>query len=467
MRWYLAAPMTNPLRHTLRTEIRELLLLAGPIALMQLGQISNGFVDVLMVGQLGSASLAGVALGNATYYLFVLICIGVLMAVGPMVSQAYGAENFKLIGSSVRQGVWLGLGLAIPIMFVLWNVEHLWQHMNQDAATVVIAQEYLRAALWGLVPFLWFIGLRSFIEAVSRPWPVTFIIIVSVGLNATANYALMFGKFGLPSLGLVGTGWATAVVHWFMFISILLLVQGRKRFRKLAMLSRLRLPSIKLLRELLRIGLPIGASYGLEVALFSAVAFFIGTLGPVPLAAHQVAIQCAAFTFMVPLGIGIATSVRVGQAIGRQEPVRAAWAGFLGMGLAGAFMLCTSVIFLVFPRSIMGLFMDLDDPANAPTVAIGVSLLGLAALFQIVDGLQVTAAGALRGLKDTRVPMVFCFIAYWLLGMPLAAALGFGLDLEAEGFWWGLVVGLLAASCMLGFRFRLLSRRLRVTPAGE
>ncbi len=449
------------LHHIVRTETRELVLLAGPIALMQVGQISNGFVDVLMVGQLGPASLAGVALGNATYFLFVLVCIGTLMAVGPMVSQAFGADDHDLIGRSVRQGIWLGLALAVPVVFVLWNTAHLWQHMRQDAATIIMAQAYLRAAVWGLLPFLWFIALRSFIEAVSRPWPVTFIILTGVGLNALANYALMFGRFGLPALGLVGTGWATAIVNWFMFLAVLVLVQARPKFCTLAALKHLRRPDLPVIRELLHIGLPIGASYGLEVTMFSAAAFFVGTLGPAPLAAHQIAIQCAAFTFMVPLGIGIATTVRVGQAIGRKEPIHAVWAGYLGMGLAGLFMLCTSILFWVFPRSIVGLFLDLGDPANAITVTIGVSLLGLAAFFQIFDGLQVSAAGALRGFKDTRTPMVICFISYWLLGIPLAATLGFMAGLGAQGFWWGLVAGLFAAACMLGLRFWWRSRRLR------
>ncbi len=448
------------LQYIIRTEVRELTLLSGPIALMQLGQISNGFVDVLMVGQLGPASLAGVALGNATYFLLVLVCIGVLMAVGPMVAQAYGAGDWQLIGRSTRQGLWLALALAIPVASIIWNATCVWQHMYQEPATMAMAQAYLRAAVWGLLPFLCFIALRSFIEAVSRPWPLTFIIFAGIGLNALTNYVLMFGKWGLPALGLIGTGWATAMVNWYMCLAVLILVQSRTKLRSLAALSRLRWPNLAILKKLLRIGMPIGTSYGLEVTLFSAVAFFAGTLGPVPLAAHQIAMQCAAFTFMVPLGIGIGTSVRVGQAVGRKDPVRAAWAGYLGMGLSAAFMICTSLVFWLFPRSVVGLFLDLSDPANATTVAIGASLLGLAAVFQIFDGLQVSAAGALRGLKDTRIPMVFCFISYWLLGMPLAALLGFRWEMHAEGFWWGLVGGLIAASLMLGLRFKALAARL-------
>ena len=414
-----------------------------------------------MVGRLGPAPLAGVALGNATYSLFVLVCIGTLTAVGPMVAQAYGTEDKALIGRSARQGLWLALALAVPVTCALWNAEHFWRPLQQDAVTIAMAQAYLHATVWGLAPLLCFIAMRSFIEAVSRPWPVTYMMFSGVALNALANYGLMFGKFGLPALGLVGTGWATAIVHAFMFIAILGFVLGRRKYRALAALWRLSRPNIPIIRELLRIGLPIGGSFAMAGALVSTVAFCIGTFGPEPLAAHQIAFQCTAIAFMVPVGISSATMVRVGQAVGRQESVRAAWAGYLGMAMAVGFMTCAALMIWLFPKTIMGLFLDLNDPRNAATVAIGVSLLGIAALFQIFDGLQVAAAGALRGLKDTRIPMLFYFISYWLVGMPLAAALGFGLDMGAQGFWWGLVAGLVAASCMLGLRFRRLSRRLQ------
>ena len=446
-------------RHIIRSEVRELVLLAGPVVLMQLGQISNGFIDVVMVGQLGSGALAGVALGNATYFLFLLICIGVLMAVGPMVSQAYGAGEIDPIGRSVRQGLWLGCALSIPVFVVFWNAAPIWRLMHQDPATVVLAQQYLRAVAWGFLPFVWFIALRSFVEAVSRPWPVTFIILVGVGLNILANSALMFGRFGFPALGLVGTAWATTIVNWFMFVVVVVYVQARPFFRGFRLFARLGKPDLQYFRELLRVGAPIGGSYGIEVALFAATAFLVGTLGPTPLAAHQVAIQCASVTFMVPLGIGIATSVRVGQAIGRGDPTAAKWAGYLGMSLSALFMLATATLFWVAPRPIVGLYLDLGDAANTETAGVAVGLLGIAAVFQIFDGLQVSAAGALRGLKDTRVPMVLCFISYWILGLPVSAFLGFRAGWGAQGFWWGFVLGLASAAFMLGLRFVLLARR--------
>lgn len=449
----------------IRTEVKELLLLAGPVVAAQLGQISNGFVDTVMVGRLGSAELAGVALGNSTFFFFLLVSLGMVMAVGPMVSQAYGAGEHEPIGRSVRQGLWLGVALTIPAFVLLWNAAPVWRLMGQDEATVRIAQQYLRAIVWGFLPFLWFIALRSFVEAVSRPWPVTYIVFAGVGLNVGANYVLMYGKLGFPALGLVGTGWASTLVYWFLFLMLAGYTQALPRFRAFRLFARLGKPDPHYFRELFRIGWPIGVSYGIEVGLFSATAFLMGTLGPTPLAAHQVALQCAAFTFMVPLGIGIATSVRVGQAVGRRDPARARWAGTLGVGLAAAFMLCAALLFWAAPRSVVSLYLNLDDPANADVVALAVTLLGVAAVFQIFDGVQVAAAGALRGLKDTRVPMLLAVISYWLLGLPVSAALGFGAGWGARGLWWGFVLGLASAAVLLTWRFhRHVQRVPSLTP---
>ncbi len=445
--------------HTLSLEIRELILLSGPIVFTQLGQISNGFVDVIMVGRLGPADLAGVALGNATYFLFALIGIGVLMAVGPMVSQAYGAEEPEPIERTVRQALWLGVGLALPAFCIMWNAAPFWTIIRQDPATIELAQDYLRAAVWGFLPFMWFNGFRNFVEAISKPLPVTLIIVCGIGLNIVANYGLMFGNFGLPRLGLVGTGWATTMVNCFMLMAIMIYIKIRPYFRPYRVFSRLWQRDFQYLKELLRIGLPVGASYGLEVTLFTTTAFLVGTLGPTPLAAHQIAIQCAAVAFMVPLGIGIATSVRVGQNIGRRSIFAAASAGYMGMGLALLFMTGTALLFLLAPHQVVGIYMATETAANSETAHLAIRLLGVAAFFQLFDGLQVAAQGALRGLKDTRIPMLLCFVAYWLIGLPSGVLLGFGLDWGAPGLWWGLVAGLLAASLMLSLRFVILSRK--------
>lgn len=452
--------------HPYRTEMRELILLSGPVVAAQLGQISNGFVDTVMVGRLGSDALAAVALGNSTFFFLFIVGMGMVVAVGPMVSQAFGAGQHDPIGRSVRQGLWLGIAIAVPMFFMLYYIAPLWRLIGQPEATVQLGQAYLRAIAWGLLPFLWFVALRSFVEAVSRPWPVTFITFAGVALNVGANYVLMYGKFGFPALGVVGTGWASTMVFWFLFLALLTYVQVQPRFRAFRVFERMGRPDPEYFRELFRIGWPIGISYGIEAGLFMVTALMMGTLGALPLAAHQVAIQCAAFTFMVPLGIGIAASVRVGQAVGRGDPVGVRAAGFGGLLLAGGFMLCAAVAFWLIPERIVGLYLDLDDPANVALVHLTVSLLVIAAVFQLFDGLQVAAAGALRGLKDTRVPMVLSFCTYWLVGLTSGYWLGFAAGYGPEGLWWGLVLGLVAASTVLSLRFaRMSGRFLRVSEA--
>lgn len=464
-RFLLAVNPLEPVsehKQVIRHEIKELLLLAGPVVAAQLGQISMGFVDTVMVGRLGSAELAGVALGNATFFFLLIVCMGVVVAVGPMVSQAFGAGEHDPIGRSVRQGLWLGVVLAIPAFLILYNVAPFWRFIGQVEETAVIAQQYLQAIVWGFLPFLWFVALRSFVEAVTRPWPVTYIAFTAVALNIGANYVLMYGKLGFPALGLVGTGWASTIVFWFMFLVLAAYVQWRYQIYHI--FSKLGKPDFHYFKELFRIGWPIGASYGIEAGLFMITAFMMGTLGTVPLAAHQIAIQCAAFAFMVPLGIGIATSVRVGQAVGRRDPVGARWAGYLGLMLAGGFMLATAIAFWTMPRPIISLYVDVNNVANVDVVRLAVSLLAVAAVFQIFDGVQVAAAGALRGLKDTRIPMVLAFVSYWIFGLSIGYFMGFRLEWGGIGLWWGLVVGLAVASFLLSIRFH---RHVQQVPVGK
>jgi MATE family multidrug resistance protein len=459
--------MTHDLRPTIRTELLELLLLAGPVVAAQLAQMSMGFVDTVMVGRLGPEALAGVALGNTTFFFLLIVCSGVIVAVGPMVSQAYGAGEHDPIGRSVRQGLWLGVALAVPAVLLLRNVAPLWRLAGQPEATIQISQAYLDAIAWGFLPFLWFVALRSFVEAVSRPWPVTYITFGAVALNIGANYVLMFGKLGAPRLGLVGTGWASTLVFWFMLLALGAFVHSQRRFRTYRLFERLGTPDGATFRELFRIGWPIGIQHGIEAGLFMITALMIGALGATPLAAHQIAIQCAAFTFMVPLGIGIATSVRVGQAAGRGDVLRVRWAGTGGVALASAFMLCAALAFWLIPEPIVGLYVDLDAPVNADVVRLAVSLLGIAAVFQLFDGVQVAAAGALRGLKDTRVPMIIAFCTYWLVGLSTGYIFGLRMDWGARGLWWGLVLGLAAAALLLSLRFARRTRRLAASSSAS
>jgi MATE family multidrug resistance protein len=441
--------------HTLseyRAEGKATLILAGPIVVTQLAHISLSFVDTVMVGRLGPTALAGVALGNTVFFNTLIFCMGILMAVGPMVSQAFGSEDHDSIGRSVRQGLWMATGLGVLAFIFIQNGALILRLLGQSEVNVANADAYLHAISWGILPFLGFIALRSFIEAVSRPKVVTVIAIFGVGVNIFLNYVLMFGKLGFPELGLAGTGWASTMVYTFNFLVLLLYVAKQKAFSEYRIFSRLGRPDAHYFKELFRIGWPIGSSMGIETSLFMLTVVMMGWLGTTQLAAHQVAMQCVAFTFMVPLGVGMAASVRVGQAIGKKNTDGASIAGFTGIGISAAFMCGTALMFWLIPRSIVSLYLDLDAPQNAAVIEMAVRLLALAAIFQVVDGIQVATMGALRGMKDTRAPMVISVISYWGIGL-LFGYIAFPLGFGETGLWWGLVTGLASAAILLTTRF--------------
>ncbi len=441
--------------------------LAAPVIGSQLGQMSMGFVDTVMVGRLGVEALAGVALGNTIFFVLAIVTLGVVFAVGPLVSQAHGAGDEGAISLSVREGLRVGLMLAVVPMLIMWKIEPMLLAMGQDPDTVVLTGQYLDAILWGLLPFLWFGALRSLVEGVSRPLPVTLITFMGLGVNALANYVLMFGKWGFPELGLEGTGLASTIVYWAMFITIACYTRFAPNFRKYNVfsgLSRIHVPTMK---EVFRVGWPMGISHGIEAGLFSITSLTMGLIGTVALASHQVAIQCAAYTFMVPMGIGIAASVRVGQSIGKKDYDGARRAGNVALFLAFLFMSFAAILFWVIPRPLIGLYLDLNVPENAEVITLAVSLLGIAAVFQVFDGVQVAALGALRGLKDTKTPMFICFFSYWLVGLSVGMSLAFLTDWGAAGLWWGLVLGLATAAVLLTWRFRYSARRQILAPDGE
>lgn len=450
----------------LRREIRDTLRLSGPVVAAQLAQISMSFVDTVMVGRLGSEELAGVALGSSIFFFVLIFCMGVVMAVGPMVSQAYGAGEDEPIGRTVRQGLWLGLLLTIPSHLLLYNMAPVLDWLGQEAGTVARASAYLRSIAWGILPFLWFIALRNFVEGLGRPLPITVISLAGVVLNVGSNYVLMYGKLGFPALGIVGTGYASSIVFWFLFGALTWYVQRKPQFRRYEVFSRLGRPDVEYFRALFQIGWPIGISLGIESGLFTTTAIMMGLLGSEALAAHQIALQCAAFTFMVPLGIGIATSVRVGHAAGRADPAGVWRAGFVGVALAALFMACAAFVFWIFPEPIIALYLELDDPANREVVTLAITLLGIAAVFQLFDGVQAAAGGALRGLKDTRVPMVISFVGYWMVGLGTGYALGFVRGSGAPGLWWGLVLGLATAAVLLSWRFHRLAYHVEPAAPG-
>jgi MATE family multidrug resistance protein len=451
---------------SLLRELRATLRLAGPVVAAQLAHISMSFVDTVMVGRLGPDALAGVALGHTVFFFFAIMGMGTIRAVGPMVSQAVGAREPSVVSRSVRQGLWLAAGFGALIFLVVSAMEPVLRWTGQRAVAVEGAMAYLRAARWGLLPFLGFAALRSFVEGLSRPLPVTVISIIGVGLNVGANELLMFGHWGLPALGLAGTGWATSIVMTSLFGLLAWFVHRTAPFADYQVFRQIRAPDRTYLRELLRIGGPMGVSRGIESSLFLVTTVMMGTLGTTALAAHQVALQCAAFAFMVPLGIGMAGTVRVGQAAGRGEVAGARRAGGVAMGLATLFMVATAVLFVTVPRPIVGLYLDLSVADNAAVIELAIRLLGVAAVFQVFDGLQVAAHGALQGLKDTRVPMGIALATYWGVGLTTGYFWGVGAE-SPEGLWWGLVLGLATAAALLVARFQWQVERAVLTPSRE
>ncbi|MEM0961472.1 MAG: MATE family efflux transporter [Bacteroidota bacterium] len=438
-------------------EVRETLALAVPLVLVQLSQMSMSFVDVAMVGRLGTEAMAAIVLGSTTYFTTTLIGVGVLVAVQPMVSQAVGGGDEAQAARAARQGLWLAVILGAPAVVVFGFSETLLLAAGQDPETSALAAEYHRAIRWAFVPNLCFTALRGLCEGNARPRPVLAVTLVGVGANAAFNYVLMYGAFGIPAMGLVGTGWSSALTTLLMFLLLAAYVR-RGPLARFRVFAGLRQPDLATLRELFRLGWPIGVGFGLEAGLFMMATLMVGRLPDqvVALAAHQIALNAASVTFMVPLGIGMAGGIRVGQAAGAGDLDAAQRAGWTATAIGAGFMASSAMLFWLAPEAVVWVYAGTTPPADVATLAA--ALLGVAAVFQLFDGVQATVAGALRGLKDTRVPMLIAAISYWGIGLTTAWWAGVVQGNGAPGLWWGLTLGLAAASVLMSHRFRQQTR---------
>ncbi len=420
------------------------------------------FVDTVMAGQLGAVSLGAIAIGGAVWSAVFLFALGVMMAVPPAVSQLDGARQFRAAGAVTRQGCWLALALAAVIWLSIRNCAPLLGVIDVDREVTPVALEYLKALSWGAPGVCLLLALRYFSEGVGRTAPTMWLGFMGVAMNVPANYILMYGKLGFPALGAVGCGWATAMVYWVQFIVLLIWIGWRRGYRPYAMLSKFDWPDWPALAELLKVGLPIGGMIFVEGSLFVGAALLIGSLGQVPIAAHQIAINFSALCFMVPLGLAGAITVRVGNALGRRDPQAARLAGQVGIGLTLVTQSVAAAMMLLLPGWIVSWYTNDSD-----VIPLAISLLTIAALFQFPDGIQAAAGGALRGYKDTRIPMIYTVIAYWLAGMPLGWWLTFRMEWGAAGMWTGMIAGLSVAALLLATRFLRTSRRRLNEPAGS
>ena len=425
-------------------EIRATLALSLPLVLTSLAQIAMTATDVIFIGRLGSQALAASALGANLYAAFAFFSLGLVTATAPMVARELGARRHSVrdVRRTVAQGLWAAALISVPGCLALWYGEAILLAIRQPPELAAQAGVYLRALLWGLPPFLGFLVLRSFTAALQRPRAALWVALAGILFNALADWALVFGKLGLPPLGLVGAGIASATASLFLFAGMIVVVTCDRRFRRYRLFGRVWQPDWHRLAALCKLGLPIAAATAFEVTIFNAAAFLMGWLGEAELAAHAVAIQIASISFMVPYGIAQAATVRVGLAYGARDAAAIQRAGWTAYGLGVGSMVIAALLMVAAPHWLLAAFFDVRAPANAALLALASSYLAVAAVFQIVDGAQVMGAGMLRGLHDTRVPMLYAAIGYWGLGLPAGAALAFWAGWRGVGIWSGLAIGL-------------------------
>jgi MATE family multidrug resistance protein len=455
----IAADPLTAISHSrhLALELSETLKLAIPLALTQLGQIAMMTTDIAMIGRLGSEAMAAAALAHTVFFVSFTFGMGLVSAVAPLAAQAFGARNPHLIRRSLRVGMWAALLMSLPMMALLLRGEQILLMLGQAPTSAHLAQQYLLGLAWGMLPALWFMAVRGFMSAVNRPEPILWITLAAIPANAALVYVLLYGAFGLPELGLFGVGLASSIVNLATFLAGLWFATRRRPFRKYHVLGHFWRTDWQLMRKLVIIGAPISISFLLEYGLFGAAGLLMGVISTTALAAHQIALQVAAILYMVPFGISMAATVRVGHAVGRGDAGGVRRAGYIAtwLGIVLAAILTLAVIISRF--GIAEVFLGESTDATAELSA---TLLLVGSTLFIADAIQTIAAGALRGMNDTRIPLLFAVLSYWLIGFACACWLGFWTSWGAVGVWIGLSVGTAIFAILLLLRFRALTSKL-------
>jgi multidrug resistance protein, MATE family len=447
-----------------RDDLRATVRLALPVVVIQVGMMAMGVVDTIMVGHLSPQALAAVALGNLYFFGLAIFGMGTLMVLDPVVAQAVGAGDEPAIARGIQRGVLLAALLTLPAALLLLVAEGFMTLARQPAEVVPLAAAYAVRLAPGVLPFFVFVVFRQSLQSMRVTAPIVLAIVAANLVNAALNWMLIFGRLGAPAMGVVGSSWATTASRWLLAIFLVLLV--RRRLAGYLWPVRRETWEAAPLARMLRLGLPIGGQMVLEFGAFACVALMMGWLGTREMAGHQVAINLASLTFMVPLGTADAASVLVGQAVGRGDPAGARGASASALLCGAGFMSLAAIVFLTLPARLAGLYTT-----DATVLAVAAALIPLAGIFQVFDGLQAVAGGILRGLGETRVAMLVNLLGYWALGLPVSYLLGFRLGLGPAGLWWGLVIGLAVVATVLLTRVRiaLTKRQARVVidaPAG-
>lgn len=430
-----------------RAELRELLRLALPVVTVEVGLMFMGVVDTLSVGRIGASAIAAVALGNVYYFGVSIFGMGLLLALDPVVAQAVGARDDEAVARAMQRGLLLAALVAVVSGAALLPAEGALRALAQPPDVVPIAAGYARATIAGTLPFFAFIVLRQSLQAIGHLRPIVVSIVGANVANAILNQLFIHGLLGLPAMGAVGTGWASSVSRWLLVVLLAVLAREELR-RRLVPFRREALAWTPLVR-LMALGAPVGVHHMLEYGAFAVVTVLMGWLGATQVAAHQVALNLAALTFMVPLGVSAAAAVLVGRAIGRGDAPAARGAARTALICGVAFMSTTALLFLFLAEPLARLYTS-----DAGVVAVAAALIPIAGVFQVFDGTQVVSAGVLRGAGDTRAPMIIGLVGFWLVGIPISIMLGVRGTAGPQGLWWGLVGGLAAVAVILLARVR-------------
>ena len=442
-----------------KTHIKETLKLAYPVVIGQLGHMMLGVVDSLMVGKLGAVPLAASSLVNGLILLIVVLGIGMSVALTPLVAIAKGSGDHDKCGIILRQGLLVNIVFSILLVLVIYFLADIIYYLNQPYDVAILAESYLKILSFSIIPFMIFQTYKQFIEGLSITKPAMIILILANIVNAFGNWMLIFGNLGMPKLGLDGAGFSTLLTRIFIVISIFIYVRSSMQIKRYDPTLKFKSINWGIIKKILDLGIPGGFQMFFEVGGFAFAAVMIGWIGANELAAHQIAINLASITFMVGLGISIAATIRVGNYLGKKDLAGIKSAGFSALLIIAAIMGSFGIMFIILKNFLPALYIE--DPA---VIEIASSLIIIAALFQVVDGLQVVGIGILRGLTDLKAPMIIAFIAYWVIGLPVAYLLGFTFGFGVEGVWISFIVGLSIAAIFFIRRFQ---RFLNVTTFDE
>lgn len=432
---------------------RATLALGLPLIGSHLAQMALHVTDTIIVGRYGVTELAAVVLGSSSFFIVFILGAGFSQAVMPMVAAALGRADETSVRRDTRMGMWLSIAFGLLVLPLFWWSGPILRALGQQPDVAALAELYLRIVGFGMIPALLVRVLTSFLAALERTQVVLAVTLAAVVVNAVASWALVFGAWGAPELGVAGSAIATVAVQVLTFAALAVYAARAQGLRRFHLFQRFWRADPQALRQVFRLGWPIGLTSVAEGGLFQASVLMMGVIGTVELAAHGIAIQVASITFMVHVGLSNAATVRTGHAMGRGDTAALRQGAKAAVALSLGFGLLTVALFLAFPAPIIGLFLDPSDPEATAIVAFGTVLLALAAAFQVADAMQVMALGLLRGVQDTRVPMVLAALSYWVIGIPASYLLAFRLGLGGVGLWVGLVIGLSVAAALLMLRF--------------